>query len=146
LDEFVSAVVTFIDSDMVTVGCNLNVLVTALPIPVPENSTLTVVVDAPRAGPSFGTSFCGLDKLGPAPPALLFCDMDTRSPELPLSDLTTAEGKKSFDIGAIHAVALVCSPFSLAFCPSARLGFKASSLTLTAEGGSRIMLFIATLN
>jgi hypothetical protein len=140
-DGLGSTVVTFVDPGVLKVGCDLTVLVTALPTPVPENSTLTVVVDAPRAGPIFGANFCGLDKLGPEP-----CDMDTRSAELPLSDLTTVEGKKSFDIGAIHAFAPLCTPFSLVFCPSAKPGFKASSLNLTAEDGSRMTPFIATLN
>jgi len=88
---------TLIDESATGIGPAENVLVTARPTPAPENSTLTVVAEAARAGLSFGTKCAGREL-----PFALF-DLAIA---LPLTgDSVRPVGEKSLDIGAIHPAA-----------------------------------------
>lgn len=114
-------------------------LVTARPSPVPENSTLTVVVDADAAGAIFGTSLA--DRAGACPRLL-----DRISGEGPLS-FGAAGAPKSFVRGAIHPAAFELALLSRSTrgVVSAMDGFKAISLILGAREGSRTTSFNVTL-
>ena len=122
------------------------------PTPEPENSTLTVVVEAARAGPDFGTNFEGLVRnvcsvaAGAGTDALRAVPSPGRSDVL-LSPCDATPPPKNFDNGAIQPEVFVPCESVLGERIAASkpfVGSIAASRSLGAKEGSKITSFSAT--